>query len=252
MTVTDASEPACLLRLLWRSRLAVPARRGPKARVSIDQIVAAGIALADRDGAEAPTIRAVAASVGVAPMTIYSHVPDKATLVALMVDQALRDMPTTPIATDPIERLGNVLDDNHRLYLAHPWLIAAYTERPPMGPGVIGKYERELAAFDGMRLSALDVDSALTFLLNFARSAAADVVAARAEAERGSAGDWWAALEPELTALISAADYPLATAIGTQAGEALGGAYNADHAYRFGRARVLTAIAELADPGASE
>ena len=52
--------------------------------------------LADADGMEAVTMRAVASRVGMAPMSLYTYVPGKAELVDLMVDAVYLAMPRRP------------------------------------------------------------------------------------------------------------------------------------------------------------
>ena len=58
-----------------------------------DAIAAAGLAVVDRDGAGAFSMRAVAAELGVSPMSLYHHIADRAELVTLMVDVAVREVP---------------------------------------------------------------------------------------------------------------------------------------------------------------
>lgn len=244
--VADASRAARdLIALLWRHERPQPTRPGPRPRISVDAIVAAAIARADAEGLAAVTVRRVADDVGVKPMTFYSHVPDKDTLVALMLDQCLVNMPPSDIDSDLPARqaLSRLVEANYRWYLAHPWLDDAHTEQPPPGPGVIGKYERELAIVVRWGLSDVDTDSVLTFLLDFARSAAVD--ATRAARSRTGNAEWWQAVGPVLAEVLDPERYPLSQRIGGAAGAALGGAYDADHAYRFGRDRVLDAVEAL-------
>ena len=97
---TGAGDPARTLRLLWRDPAAVP-RHGPRQGLTIDQIVAAATALADTEGLDAVTMRRVAASLGVVPMTLYTYVPGKAELLDLMLDSACARMPRTDTAGRP-------------------------------------------------------------------------------------------------------------------------------------------------------
>ncbi len=60
-----------------------------------------------------------------------------------------------------------------------------YPGRPPLGPGVIAKYEHELAALEGVGLSDVEMDSVLTLVLEYVRGAAMSLVeTARAGAYR--------------------------------------------------------------------
>jgi hypothetical protein len=62
-----------------------------------------------------------------------------------------------------------------------------------------------------------------------------------------AAAQWWAANAPLLARVLDEHAYPLATRVGTAAGAAHGGAYDPEHAYRFGLQRVLDGLAVLID-----
>lgn len=235
-----------LLELLWRP--SDPERDG--ARISTVRIVEAGIALADADGPDAVSMRRVATSLGAAAMSLYTHVPDKSALVALMSDRVLLGMPVTepPFGVPWRERLRLVADDNRTLLLRHPWLLVLQPSPAPLGPGLMAKYEWELAAFRGLGLSAVETDACLTLLLDYVRAATADLVAADAEARRRTAeGDrWWGSVGPVLERYVDEDDYPLATRIGAAAG-----GRDAGDQFRFGLGRVLDGISALVARGRS-
>jgi len=248
---TGAGDPARTLALLWRQADAVaPSARGPRRGLSIDAIVDAAIALADAEGLDAVTMRRVAQATGVAPMTLYTYVPGKAELLDLMLDAAYVAMPRTDTTGRPWrERATAVAEGNPALQLVHPWTIPVSTLRPPPGPGMIGKYEHELSAFDGLGLSDVQMDDCLTYLLGFVHTAAGvalDAAMARRESGTDDAG-WWAAAGPLLADVLDPADYPLADRVGTAAGAARGTAHDSDHAYRFGLARTLDGLGVLID-----
>lgn len=250
---TPHGDPRRLMTLLWRSKIERAARPGPRARISVDDIVNAAIAWADQRGVESITMRDLAAEVGVKPMTLYSHIPDKATLLALMFDAAMGTH-TIDVADDAgwRDRVRTVIDANLRLFLAHPWLLEMWSERPPFGPGVIGKYERELAVLVPLGLPDVQVDAVLTWLIAFVRGAASDLIAHRAEATSGE--EWWAEVGPLLQEVITPEEFPLASRIGVAAGEEIGGAYDAEASWQFGLERVLDGLAPLMkdrgeDPG---
>jgi TetR/AcrR family tetracycline transcriptional repressor len=67
-------------------------RRGRRRTLSEDEIVDAALGLLDDGGAEAMSIRAVAARVGVAPNAVYTYVPDKAALVRAVVERLLGEV----------------------------------------------------------------------------------------------------------------------------------------------------------------
>ena len=177
-------------------------RRGPARAWDLDAVVAAAIGLADGGGLAAVTIRAVARAVGAAPMSLYTYVPGKAELLDLMLDAAYAAMPRADTsARGWRERVRAVAEENRVLFADHPWAARVGTGRPPLGPGSIGKYEHELAAFDGLGLDDVDRDSCLAYVVEFVRAAALAVQDA-ADARAGGQDDvqWWAEAGPVLAA----------------------------------------------------
>jgi AcrR family transcriptional regulator len=232
------------MELLWRSRTVEQPKRGPRARVDVDDIVVAAVRRADAHGIDALTMRGLAAELGVGPMTLYSHVPDKATLTTLMIDQVhgTFELPA-PAGVDWRDRVRAVADANYRLYSQHAWLVQTRTEQPPLGPGTLHKYETELQQLIALELNDGVLDSVLTFVVNFARSAAADSALKAAVDETNE--EWWASVAPLLQKAVRPGEYPLASRVGSVAGANLDGAYNVDHEYRFGLDRVIDAVAAL-------
>jgi AcrR family transcriptional regulator len=251
---TSGGNPARTLGLLWRGRgegaEVGPPRRGPRPRLSVDAVVDAAIAIAGDDGLDAVTMRAVADRVGSSPMTLYTYVPGKAELLDLMLDALYLAMPRVPWSRRQgwRTRLRAVAEANHALFEAHPWAARVSTARPPLGPGLMAKYEHELAALDGLGLGAVEMDAALGFLLAFVQGAAvAAQDAASATVESGDDASWWAEVAPLLERLVDPAAYPLADRVGTAVGAELGAAFDPERAYAFGLERVLDGLAALVE-----
>ncbi|WP_460701202.1 TetR/AcrR family transcriptional regulator C-terminal domain-containing protein [Nocardia thraciensis] len=244
---SSAGDPARTLELLWRE----PARRsgrGPKQRSSVDEVAAAAVEIADAEGLEALTMRAVAARLGLTPMATYTYVPGKAELLDLMLDSVYGQMARAELTELPWrERVSTVAAENRELLSRHPWVAYVPTTRPPLGPGVAAKYDHELRAFDGLGLDDIEMDAALTYLLGFVTSVARIAIdTARAAADSGmSDREWWERTAPVLERLFDTDRYPLAARVGAAAGQAHNSAYSADHAWDFGLARVLDGLAAL-------
>lgn len=242
-------DPARLLKLLWRHHSpALPPRKGPRPALNVDQLLIAAIALADREGLEALTIRRLATELSTAAMSLYTYVADKAELLELMIDTVYTDMTLVPAADSSwpagVQALAT---SNLKLYQQHPWLTEISSERPPLGPGVIGKYDRELSVFEGLGLSDIEMDAALSFVLNFVRAAARDQVQAERLAALTQANnlEWWQAQEAAFSSLLPIGRYPLAERVGSAAGEHHQGAYHSGFAYQFGLERVLAGLDQL-------
>ncbi|MGQ9407727.1 TetR/AcrR family transcriptional regulator C-terminal domain-containing protein [Mycolicibacterium gilvum] len=242
---SSAGDPVRTLELLWRVPAEARSGRGPKQRTSVDAVVAAAVGIADTQGLSAVTIRAVAGVLGLAPMAIYTYVPGKAELLDLMLDSVYGQMSRGDLSgLSWRHRVTAIADENRALLDEHPWVTQLATTRPPLGPGTAAKYDHELRAFDGLGLSDLDMDSALTYVLGFVTSVARIAGDAR-EARRDSGVSdqaWWDRAGPLLAEVFDDEKFPLAARIGAAAGQAFGSAYDADHAYRFGLARVLDGL----------
>jgi AcrR family transcriptional regulator len=251
---TSSGNPARTLALLWRGHgegdAADAPRRGPRPRLSVDAVVEAAIAIADENGLDAVTMRAVADRVGSSPMTLYTYVPGKLELLDLMLDALYVAMPRPPWSRRQgwRRRLGAIAQANRALFASHPWAARVSTARPPLGPGLMAKYEYELAALDGLGLSAVEMDASLGFLLAFVQSAAiAAQDAASTTVESGDDASWWAEVAPLLERLVDPAAYPLASRVGTAVGTELGTAFDPEHAYAFGLERVLDGLGALVE-----
>lgn len=245
---SSAGDPARTLRLLWRSPGPSAPARGPRQRTTLDAVVAAAVTIADTDGLDAVTIRSVAAALGITPMATYTYVPGKAELLDLMLDTVYLAMPRTDLAgMDWRSRVSVIARENREMLETHPWVVRLATTRPPLGPGMTAKYEHELRAFDGLGLSDVEMDSAVTFVLGFVTSVARLAIDARDAAADSAMSDrtWWEQAGPVLAEVFDEQRYPLAARVGAAAGAAHDSAYNADHAYEFGLARLLDGLAPL-------
>lgn len=240
MDRTGAGDPARTVALLWRS---MPAgRRGPRPGLSVDAVVDAAVALADAEGLAAVTVRRLGAELGVSAMTVYTYVPGKAELLDLMVDSVHAALPRLRLPARWQERVRQVAESNRAMYAAHPWLATVVTSRPVLGPGTLRKYECELATLDGLALSDVELDAALTLVLTFVQANAVAVLA-----DSGNDADWWAAAGPALAGQVDPDAFPLASRVGTAAGAAQDSAFDPDAAWAFGIDRLVDGLARLVE-----
>lgn len=240
---TATAQAARLLRLLWRrSLLNRVGSRGPKQTVSIDAVIAAGIAIADRDGYAQVSIRTVAAELGLRPMSLYTYVPSKDALIALMVDTvAERD---EPIATEPPmrDRMTAIARQIRDELICHPWLLEAGLWRPILGPARSLRYERQLAALDGVGLSDLEMDQVIATLTAFATGNAQVVVAATRSRAQMTDAQWWEINGPLLAEVMPAERFPVSSRVGAVVGELYQGPGDPDGAFEYGLARLLDGL----------
>ncbi|HZH03496.1 MAG TPA: TetR/AcrR family transcriptional regulator C-terminal domain-containing protein [Myxococcaceae bacterium] len=252
---SSAGDATRTLELLWRRSETGLVQRGPRPSLTVDTVVAKAIAVADAEGLETLTVRRVAQALGTAPMSLYTYVPSKAELLDLMLDTVYAQMARThPRETHWRARLAAVAEDNRVLYERHPWVSSVSTRRPPLGPGLMEKYEYELRPLEGLGLDDVEMDAALSFVLGFVDACARTAADVRAAQQETAMSDpqWWAANAPLLARVFDVAKYPLAARVGTAAGKAHEGAHGAVHAFDFGLRRVLDGLALLVDARAKE
>lgn len=115
------------------------------------QVLAEAVAIADTEGLDAVSMRAVAGRCGVAPMSLYRFVEGKDELVAAMADSVYA---ASPFALDPDapwrERAESLGRELHR---DHPWLGRTQPlTRPMLLPNLLRFGDRLLGALEGLGL----------------------------------------------------------------------------------------------------
>ena len=232
------------LALLWRHTLGDPRpSRGPRQKVTVDQVVDAAITLADDDGLDALSMRSVADRVGIGAMSLYTYVKSKSQLIELMVDQVTAELPTdVDVATPWRARLERMARLSWHHYRRHPWLLLINTTRAPLGPGISRRYEYQLQCIEGIGLGDLDMDAVITLLTGFVAGAARAVIdTERVRASGQTDEEWWETNLPVLEQAMRNEDYPVAGRVGVTVGQAYG-LGDPEIAFEFGLARVLDGI----------
>ncbi|MFD8734246.1 TetR/AcrR family transcriptional regulator [Streptomyces sp. NPDC059618] len=101
-----------------------------------DEILDAAVAIADEQGVDAVSMRALADRVGVTPMALYRHVKDKSALLDGMVGRLL----TALLPADPAdrhtwdERLRALAHAARAVTQRHPWAAQLLFSRPAVTP----------------------------------------------------------------------------------------------------------------------
>ena len=129
----------------WQRLPDRPARRR-RDPISREAIVAAAIALLDRDGYDALSMRALADELGTGAASLYWHVGSKDGLLDLVMDQLIGEV-TVPEA-DPArwrEQVKEVARAQRGVSLRHPYLVRVSIGRIPLGPNALRLNEHVLA-----------------------------------------------------------------------------------------------------------
>lgn len=115
----------------------MPRRRKPTpAPLSRERIVAAALALIDREGLQAFSMRQLGAELGREAMSLYHFFPSKRHLVDALVDHAIGSVRMPPRGLAPIERLRRVMRAYramaHRYAMLYP-VIGVHRLNTPTG-----------------------------------------------------------------------------------------------------------------------
>ncbi|MEN3609445.1 TetR/AcrR family transcriptional regulator [Plantactinospora sp. ZYX-F-223] len=230
------------IELLWGTG-GRPAR-GPKPTLTLDKIVEAAIAVADREGTAAISMRRVAAELGVGAMTLYRYVPGKAELLALMLDRVSGPGEEAVRAAEKgwRELLTAVAHDSYRLHLAHPWLLQVNWTRPVMGPNSLAGAEIVVAALTGLGLTSQERIGVMIALDGFVTGYARHRILYLAAAEESGVSDeeFWSQHLPVLERAMASGDYPAMAALSADAFDA-----GWDETFEFGLHCLLDGFAAL-------
>ncbi|MGH8995552.1 MAG: TetR/AcrR family transcriptional regulator [Acidimicrobiales bacterium] len=121
-------------------------------------IASAALKVLDARGANGLTMRAVAEVLGVTPMALYHHVADKAALVGLVIDAAIREVPLPPTTGDWRDDLFTMAAWSRRNTRAHPGIVNLRRAYDVWTPTALQMTERSLSLW---LESGLDPESAV-------------------------------------------------------------------------------------------
>jgi AcrR family transcriptional regulator len=245
---SGGGDPKRVMALLWGTD--TRRRRGPKPRLTVEEIARTAVRIADGEGLAALSMRRLADLLGVTAMSLYTYVPGKAELIDVMVDAVLGEAATDqsqPAGWRP--RLETAARRSRALYLRHPWMLRVATARPPMGPNLVKKYDLELQAVAGTGLTDLEMDLVVTLVADYVYGAARSAVEGSLVQRRSGLSDeeWWAAYAPLLEKVFDPEQYPTAARVGVAVGEEYGAISDPDRAFEFGLQRLLDGIGALID-----
>ena len=123
----------------------------PKAQpLTRERIVRAAMAVADREGLDAVSIRRIAGELKARPMSLYAHIDSKDDLFELMHDAAAEETLVGDVPSDWREALRVLARANRAAALRHPWLLATRDAGCPVGPASLKRMDESAAAVRGL------------------------------------------------------------------------------------------------------
>lgn len=240
-----------VLALLWGTP-APPPGRGPRPKVTLEQIVRAGIDIADAEGLDVLSMRRVAERLGVGTMSLYTYVPGRAELLHLMYDRAVGPTPPPPEGATWRQALRHYAHLGRDLHHDHPWTLSVATPGlMMMGPNTTTRADAVYAALAPLNLPAARqaaiADSIDAYVRGACQGSGADLTRAGRDGGFTDPDDyehWWNEATTHLTDLITRQRFPHLYAVWeTGAFEEYG-----DSTFDYGLDRLLDGIAhDIAD-----
>jgi AcrR family transcriptional regulator len=129
-----------------RSGTLAPRGRGRPAKLSAESILSAALALLDREGADALTMRRLGGELGVEAMSLYRHVADRAALLEGLADRLAAEIERRDGGGDWADALRGFAGDLRAIARRHPAAFALVGSRALNTPNVLGPIEDVLAS----------------------------------------------------------------------------------------------------------
>jgi len=129
----------------------------PRAQLSRERVLGAAVALADREGIEALSMRNLGQEVGVEAMSLYNHVRNKEELLNGMVDIVFSEIDLPAAGEDwPTAMRRRAISARHALK-RHPWAIGLMESRAQPGPATLRHHDSVLR---NLRLGGMSIEMA--------------------------------------------------------------------------------------------
>jgi AcrR family transcriptional regulator len=183
-----------------------PRRRGPRPRHTRRDVALAAVAIADADGIDRVTFRAVAARLGVGVMSLYNYVPDKQALVYDMVGEVVAELRLPEPTGDWRADMHRLAHEQRALLRRHPWLVTESSHLQPLSPAILAQLEWALAVLEPTGLSARERLETIAMLNWFIGNIVRGELAARAAPPPES--EQAAAQAEQLAELLATGHYP--------------------------------------------
>ncbi len=138
------------------------------------RVVAQGLAIGDREGLEAVSLRRIAAELGVTPMALYRYVQNKGELLDEMLEAVWAEVQLPdPDAGDWWAGLAALGRSTRQAFLSHPAAAAIAATRPEGGRNIVRIIEAILALLER---AGFGIEQAARIYVPFARSLLALIV----------------------------------------------------------------------------
>ncbi|GAA5064916.1 GntR family transcriptional regulator [Nocardia callitridis] len=203
-----------------------------------DRILRVAIRIADTGGLAALSLRAVAADLGVATISLHRHLETRTELPQLIADFVFTEIEYPEPPKGWRAHLRTAAQLQWGLYQRHPWLPRLISiTRPTTPPGMMAYGLWTLRAFDGMALDPSVRLHVYATLMNYVRGTGINIESETgAELDTGMTSSQWGAAKRAL-------DGPLVSQITGSAAEV-----TLDSLFAFGLERLLDGMTTVLAP----
>lgn len=122
-----------------------------KGNLSKEAVLRAAIALADKEGLEALSMRKIGQELGVEAMSLYNYVANKGDLLDGMADFIVSEFDLPSNETDWRESLRRSAISAHKVLWSHPWACGLNVSRPSVGPAALRYIDSVMGALRGAK-----------------------------------------------------------------------------------------------------
>jgi AcrR family transcriptional regulator len=127
--------------------------REGRPRLSRERVLGGAMTVADAGGIDALTIRSLAQSLGVKPMSVYYYVANKDEILDGIVDLVFSQIELPTPGGDWRAEIHRRAHSARRVLRAHPWAIGLMESRTSPGPATLRHHDAVIATLRGAGFS---------------------------------------------------------------------------------------------------
>ena len=146
--------------------------REERPRLSRERVLRGAVAVADAGGIDGLTIRSLAQSLGVKPMSVYYYVANKDEILDGIVDLVFSEIELPAVGGDWRKEIRRRADSARQVLRAHPWAIGLMESRTTPGPATLRSHDALLGCLrDGgfsIEMTAHAVSALDSYIYGFA------------------------------------------------------------------------------------
>ena len=124
-----------------------PVTDGGRAALSRERVLRAAVAIADEGGIGSLTIRSLAQSLGVKPMSVYYHVSNKDQILDGIVDIVFSEIELPAAGGNWRAEMRKRATSARRVLRRHPWATALLESRTSPGPATLRHHDATIGTF---------------------------------------------------------------------------------------------------------